>query len=887
MPAIYPVAAARVSDQLLQQRLLSQFQFDNQELLRLQDQISTGYRITVPSDDAPAATRAITLQRILEQKEQSKVSANTTKSYVSATDNSLSSVSEVLAGIRAQALAAADSTTSQSERDVIASEIRRAIDQFADIGNRKFRGRYLFSGSRIDQPPFQIRGSHVLYQGNEESLKSLIDSDFILDANVHGDEVFGAISPEVHGDVDLNPVLQLDSKLRDLRNGLGVTRGSFLISDSFTTTTVDISSAETIRDVIRLIEENAPEGRQLVARLSRDGLVIDIDAAGGGNLTIREVSGGTTAGELGIENSDGVGVASLIGSDLDPPLRKTTPLRDILGSRATAVLQSLGPNNDILIEAIDNGAQFNGVQVRFASSGSLAGDTSVATYDAAVGELTIDFNPNVTRASTVVDAINATGAFSAQLDDKLDDENDGAAVVDPTAAATLNGGSGIVFDKASGLQIVNAGNTYELTFEEAETVEDVLNVLNGSPTHLIATISADGRGIDVRSRLSGSDFQIGENGGTTASELGIRTLTRDTLLVDLNYERGVDFTGGNDNLTSDPSFVGTSGPHVDFIIDRKDGTSLSIDVSSSQTVGDAIDVINNSAGEEIARLSAFGNGIEIIDENTTGPNELTITRADSFAAWDLGLLARNSDSGTGSAPTAAFASLSFPAPNNANSAITITANQAGFAFNNIDIAFEGTLGGAGDVAQATYDATNNRLTVAISAGETTAATVLAAINSEPSGTLNASLDLAAEPTNDGSGFVSTITASTSGGAAERIQGTDVNPLETKGLFNSLLRLNRALTDNHLPSIQRAVQMLDDDFTRVTSIRAELGARERSLNILTDRIDSEEIQLRATLSQEIDADLVQSISELTARQANMEATLRLVGQTLQLSLLSFI
>jgi len=361
-------------------------------------------------------------------------------------------------------------------------------------------------------------------------------------------------------------------------------------------------------------------------------------------------------------------------------------------------------------------------------------------------------------------------------------------------------------------------------------------------------------------------------------------MTRETLLVDLNYERGVDLTGGLENTAGS---VGMSQPHIDFTIDRKDGTSLSIDLRTALTVGDAIDLINNAAGEQIARLTAFGNGIEIIDENTAAPNDLTITRGESFAAWDLGLLARNTNAGTATSATFASASLSFPAPNDSNSAITITATQAGFAFNNVGVEIIDSLSGLGNVAQASFDATNNQLTVAISAGETTAATVLTAIASEPSGTFNAALDLSTDTTNDGSGFVSTATTTTAGGAAERILSEDVNPLETKGVFNSLLRLNRALLDNHLPLIQRAVQMLDDDFGRVVSIRAELGARERSLNVLADRIESEDIQLRATLSQEIDADLASSISELAARQANMEATLRLMGRSLQISLLNFI
>ena len=51
MPAIFPVASSRVSEQLLRARLLAQFDFDRLQLVRLQDQLSTGIRLTVPGGD--------------------------------------------------------------------------------------------------------------------------------------------------------------------------------------------------------------------------------------------------------------------------------------------------------------------------------------------------------------------------------------------------------------------------------------------------------------------------------------------------------------------------------------------------------------------------------------------------------------------------------------------------------------------------------------------------------------------------------------------------------------------------------------------------------------------------------------------------------------------
>ena len=82
-------------------------------------------------------------------------------------------------------------------------------------------------------------------------------------------------------------------------------------------------------------------------------------------------------------------------------------------------------------------------------------------------------------------------------------------------------------------------------------------------------------------------------------------------------------------------------------------------------------------------------------------------------------------------------------------------------------------------------------------------------------------------------------------------------------------------------------MLDDDFDRLNLVRSNVGVRGQSLDALSIRLDNDELELRSTLSKDLDTDLVQMISELTARQANLEATLQIVGRAMQLTLLDFI
>jgi flagellin-like hook-associated protein FlgL len=892
MPGIIPIPTTRASDFLISQRLLEQLRTDQRDLLRIQNQLATGRRVFAPSDDAPAAQRGIVLQRLLEQKGQVEANRNASQSYLAATETALANVGGVLSDIRGLAVSLADTTTNQTQRDAAVVQIRRAIEQLANVGNQKFRGRYLFGGTRTAELPFNTDGDLVRYSGNEGHLQSFADVDLLVGSNFHGNEVFGALSAEVRGTADLNPILTLDTRLADLRAGLGIGQGSFTISDGVNTSTIDISSAETIGDVVRLIEGHPPAGRTLTARLTSNALSIQIDTGGGGNLTIRDAGGGTTAAELGIVDADGNGVAPIQGNDLNPVLRLTTRLADILGVRASTLVTSPAANNDLVIEFQERGAAGNGLTVQFvddsllqAASGvtagaetatfsaaavapraalrlagadndltltaatvgtalnnvridvttaaigdaanvSLAGNvltiqidsggaTTVGTLQAALAldgnftagfdtsleagvnaaatisaasagigvgntgnsggnanTLFINIDPGATTANHVVAAMENTpgvaALFTARLDGKDYDgfSDPGSGFVDIAATGLTTGGSGTDFDQSSGLQIVNGGQTYTIDLQQAESIEDLLNILNGSPAGILAEINASQTGINVRSRLSGSDFHIGENGGLTATHLGLRTLTGSTSLASLNHGQGVFTADG-----------------ADFSIRRNDGVELEIDVSSAQTIQDVIDLINNHpdnlnpATAVVARLAQLGNGIELVDDNPAVGETLTVIRDPrSTAAIDLGLV-----------PPGADQSL----------------------------------------------------------------------------------------------------AATLSGVTESLQARDVNPLESKGAFNTLARLIQAVEANDFGEIGRAAAMLDVDLNRVTFARAEIGARQQSLDVLGQRLEDEQIELQRALSVEIDVDLVEAISELTARQASFQASLQTTAQTFKLTLLDYL
>ena len=68
------------------------------------------------------------------------------------------------------------------------------------------------------------------------------------------------------------------------------------------------------------IEANPPAGRTLTVEITPTGLNVSLDAAGGGDLRINEVGGGTYRDDLGILSATSFGTGPIVGTDLNPRL---------------------------------------------------------------------------------------------------------------------------------------------------------------------------------------------------------------------------------------------------------------------------------------------------------------------------------------------------------------------------------------------------------------------------------------------------------------------------------------------------------------------------------------------------------------------------------------
>lgn len=888
MAGIIPIPTTRVSDYLIRQRLVGQVQGDQLDLFRLQTQVSTGRRIFAPSDDAPAALRAIALQRTIQRKEQSQRNLTGSKSVLEVAETALNSVSDTLRNVRTAALESVSNLTSDESRQAAIATINAALSSLITSGNANYNGRYLFAGSRTSVAPFEQIGDLVAYHGNEKSLQNYVDLEQLFTTNLPGTDVFGGISGEVRGSVDLNPQLTEDTLLKNINGGDGIDTNSALsinVTNGGTTTSsiIDLSGAVTIGDVIRRIEANPPAGGASIrVDIVNNGLTVNTSA---GTVRVGEVATGRAAKELGIFTPAGVlPGAAQVGTDLDPTLQKTTPLANLLGTRATGRLVTINANNDIAITSSTNGPAFNGATVVYTTGAVAGGET--ATYDSFSNTLTVQIEDGQSTANNVIAAINAEGTFTARLDGRdttsFDLAGTGTVNINNFGVVT-SGGSGEALDTASGLVLTNGDTSVTLDISSAVTIEDLFNLISGAKVGLTGSINADGTGINVRSLLSGADFTIGENSGTTATQLGIRTYNGSTQLADFN--RGV---GVVTNDAVDSSFTPITAS--DLVITARDGTVLTVDLSSATSltaVAAAINSLPNHSGTTavVASVTPDGRGIRLVDQSV-GAGDLTVQG--NAAAEALGFVA----------PGVASVSDSTP---DVNGDLSLNSYRHTLEDDFVIVARDGSelwidATGAKTV-QDVIDLVNNHVknnngTTAVRAQLATTGNGIELVDSSAA-TTNDLTVRAAEGSQAAQllGFIpegqTEARSNTGSGGDYSLVSADRHTFEVDSVFNTLIRLRSALQGGDPVAIGEAVDRIDVDLNRVTFARGEIGTRLQTLDAVKTRLEDEGVQLKSALSNEVDVDLVEAISNLTARQSSLQASLQTAASILNLSILDYI
>ena len=162
---------------------------NNQERLdKLNNQLSTGKKISVPSDDPVGTLRSIQYQTILKQNEQYIENINQAKDWINTSEMALNKMTDVLQQAREIGINGANGTLEQKQRDSLKAEVDELAEHLVGIANTTIGNRFVFSGYKTTTKPYDT--PTPTYNGDNNYLSVEISKDTSVKYNIPGDAVF-------------------------------------------------------------------------------------------------------------------------------------------------------------------------------------------------------------------------------------------------------------------------------------------------------------------------------------------------------------------------------------------------------------------------------------------------------------------------------------------------------------------------------------------------------------------------------------------------------------------------------------------------------------------------------------------------------------------------
>ena len=449
-----------------------------------------------------------------------------------------------------------------------------------------------------------------------------------------------------------------------------------------------------------------------------------------------------------------------------------------------------------------------------------------------------------------------------------------------TRLADLNSGRGV---SPGAIQFSSGTETVIVDLANADRLEDVLGSINGN-------VSLDGRAIHA-SLVNGQlqiqyddgnpgTIRITEVGtGRTANDLGVRTTIPSPALPIVSNNLGPIVRGTTSlmQLNNGAGFNWGEGFRIE-----QGGVSRNVDFSGVQTVDDMLNAINRSGASVYAELGGENGTLRI--RSTASGVDFSIRENTGTLAQILGIRTFGGQTRLGELNYGRGVSFGEA------SDLRLTRHD-GTTF---DVSLKGSVTVQDILDRVNNHADNQDPANRISAGLQQSANGIQLTSTPPVGPPDpvpikieavggsaAAWDLGLIKIGE------TQSTASLAGANYEISGSDPNPQEVKGMFNSLFRLREAIRSKDQNGVSRAVTLIDQDLSRLSLTRGSLGVEQQRIDSLKLNQELTTINLKADKSTLFEADFPTIISELNARQIAYEASLKLLGNTNQTSLFNYI
>lgn len=143
----------RITQSMLAGNSLRHISTGYEKMQKYQDQISTGKKVTKPSDDPVVAMKGMYYRSGVTEVEQYQRNLSEAYVWMDNSEAGIEQANDGLQRIRELTLQAKNGTVTEVDRQSIAKEIEQLKQDLVNIANTQVNGKYIFHGTDVSNPP--------------------------------------------------------------------------------------------------------------------------------------------------------------------------------------------------------------------------------------------------------------------------------------------------------------------------------------------------------------------------------------------------------------------------------------------------------------------------------------------------------------------------------------------------------------------------------------------------------------------------------------------------------------------------------------------------------------------------------------------------------------
>jgi flagellar hook-associated protein 3 FlgL len=210
----------RISTNQIYTQNLRSISANQSALSETQDQLSTGKKLTKPSDDPVGAAKLIRITEELDKITQYNRNTNLLKSSLEQQETVLSSIKDSANRARVLSVQAGNGIMTQDDKNAIASEMKQIRNEIFDLMNsQNSGGEYIFAGYQSQTQAFSYNyanpGNKFSFNGDTGTNIIRVSDSVTLKTSSSGQDIFQNVYARKNFSVDstsMNNVAQLEVK---------------------------------------------------------------------------------------------------------------------------------------------------------------------------------------------------------------------------------------------------------------------------------------------------------------------------------------------------------------------------------------------------------------------------------------------------------------------------------------------------------------------------------------------------------------------------------------------------------------------------------------------------------------------------------------------------